>query len=183
MARWNKISRKIIYKTKFINFFEDTVQLPSGQVFDDYSVINFTDSVIIVATDENDRILLFSEYKYAIDEEILTFPAGGIEGDQTPAEAALRELLEETGYTSTEVEVVGESRDYPLKIQHTDYIVRIKNAKKVQQAEHEATESIGEARLIPLNEINDLWQKGKFNCAYMTAALAHTFPELLIKNN
>lgn len=183
MTLWKKISRRIVYETKFIKLFEDTVKLPNGQVLDDYSVINFPNSVVIVATDENDRILLFSEYKYAIDEEILTFPAGGIEGNQTPTEAALRELLEETGYTSTEVEVVGESRDYPSKIQHTDYIVRIKNAKKVQQAEHEATESIGEVRLIPLNEINDLWQKGKFNCAYMTAALANTFPELLIKSS
>lgn len=179
---WKRLDRKTIYDTKFVQIFEDTVELPNGRVFDDYSVIKFPAGVVIVATDKNDRLLLFKEYKYALDERIYSLPAGGIEGDQTPIEAAIRELQEETGYTSDEAEIVGQSHDYPSKIQSVDYIVRVKNAHKVQDIAHEATEDIGELQLLSLDEVNVLWKEGKIKGSYMIAALAHTFPQALIKD-
>ena len=39
-------------------------------------------------------------------------PQGGIDGDETPREAALRELVEETGVTADLVEVLAESADW-----------------------------------------------------------------------
>lgn len=183
MIEWKRIKRKNIYDTKFVKLYEDTIELPNGQVFDDYSIIKFPDSVVIVATDNNDNLLLFKEYKYAINEHIFSFPAGGIEPGQTPVEAALRELEEETGYTAEETEVVGVSNDYPSKVQHTDYIVRIKNARKEKDIKHENTEFIGVVQALSKSEVNKLWSKGKLKASYMVVALAHTFPELLAKKN
>ncbi len=179
MKPWKQLGRKTIYDTKFLKLWEDTVDVGDGHVFDDYSVVGFPDSVVIVATDKKGDILMFEEYKYAINETILSFPAGSIEDGQTPEQAALRELKEETGYESDEVEVIGESRDYPSKIKHTDYIVRIKNAREVSDTDHEKTEAIGKLQLISPDDITKLWQSGKFKAAYMTSALAHSFPERL----
>jgi 8-oxo-dGTP pyrophosphatase MutT (NUDIX family) len=157
------------------------VELPNGQVFDDWSLVNTGDSVVVVATDENDNVLIFKEYKYPINEDILCFPAGAIDEGETPKQAATRELLEETGYSSDDIEIIGASYDYPTKVQHKDYVVRIKNVKKIADTAHESSESIGELQLIPVSEINKLWKQGEFKSSYMIAAIAHAFPEQLVK--
>lgn len=180
MTGWKQLARKTVYDTKFLKLYEDTVQLPSGQILDDYSLVKLPDGVIVVATDESNNLLLFKEYKYAIDSEVMTFPAGGIEDDEMPIEAATRELLEETGYISDEMELLSTIYDYPSKIQHVDYIIRAKNARKAGDVNHEATESIDNVQLVPVIELSEYWKRGSFKATYMISALAHAFPEHLL---
>ena len=37
MTGWKRLSRKVIYETKFLRLYEDTVQLPGGDIIDNYS--------------------------------------------------------------------------------------------------------------------------------------------------
>lgn len=159
--------------------WEDTVKLPSGATVDDYSVVDLPDGVLVVATDTDNNMILFEEYKYAVNDTVLTFPAGGIDEGETPAEAATRELLEETGYESSEVEILTSLYPYPSKIAHTNYIVRVKNAVKTSDNAHSELEAevIGDIKLIPTKEIRELRKAGKFNTSYVLAAVALAFPE------
>ena len=100
-----------------------------------------------------------------------------MDGDESPVQAAARELLEETGYESTDFELIGEFYVYPSKIQHTNYMVRAKNAKKIKEIDHEATETIGEVQLIPISKLKKLRLSGKFNTTPLITALALAFPE------
>lgn len=62
------------------------------------------DAVVLIMTDESgDRILIDKEFRMATGEWIYNFPAGLIDAGETPAEAAKRELWEETGLTLTEI--------------------------------------------------------------------------------
>lgn len=158
--------------------WEDTVQLPSGKTIDDFSGVNLPDGVLVVATDIEDNMILLEEYKYAINDTILTFPAGGIDPNETPLEAAARELLEETGYVSAEMEMLIKEYPYPSKIGHANYIIRAKNAKKVATESQENTETISSIRLIPVNELPKLREASRFNTSYMLAAVGLAFPEL-----
>lgn len=159
--------------------WEDTVKLPSGATVDDYSVVDLPDGVLVVATDTDNNMILFEEYKYAVDDTVLTFPAGGIDEGEDPAAAAVRELLEETGYESSEVEVMTSLYPYPSKIAHTNYIVRVKNAVKTSEHAHSEleTEHIGDIKLVPVTEISKLLSEGRFNTSYVLAAVALAFPE------
>lgn len=57
-----------------------------------------TDAVIIICHDENnEKILLCKEYRMAVGEWVVNFPAGLIDPGETPEIAAERELFEETG--------------------------------------------------------------------------------------
>ena len=46
------------------------------------------------------RVLLERQYRYAADEYLWELPAGHIDPGEAPAQAAKRELLEETGLTA-----------------------------------------------------------------------------------
>ena len=58
-----------------------------------------TTVVIIGISEDNDRILLNREYRMALGDWVYNFPSGLVDEDETPTEAAARELKEETGLT------------------------------------------------------------------------------------
>lgn len=63
------------------------------------------DAVVLILTDPaNEKILLNREFRLATGQWVINFPAGLIDGDETPEEAAARELREETGLTLDSVE-------------------------------------------------------------------------------
>jgi ADP-ribose pyrophosphatase len=58
-------------------------------------------AVAIVAVNEKDEVLTVTQYRHAIAMDLVEIPAGLLdEMDESPLEAAQRELLEETGYTA-----------------------------------------------------------------------------------
>jgi len=58
-----------------------------------------------VVRDDRDRILLALWNE--VEQPEWTLPGGGVEFDETPAEGAMRELLEESGYEVELLEVLG----------------------------------------------------------------------------
>jgi ADP-ribose pyrophosphatase len=61
-------------------------------------------AVVMILTDESgERILINREFRMAMAQWIYNFPAGLIDGDETPEEAAKRELFEETGLSLDEI--------------------------------------------------------------------------------
>jgi ADP-ribose pyrophosphatase len=178
IEHWKRLSRKSLVDTKFLKVYEDTVELPNGTIFDDYTVAALPSGVVIVATDVEGKLLTQFEYKYAIDKIILNLPSGSVEDGDSVFVTAAKELLEETGYVSEELELIQETYEYPSKLSHSLYIVRAKNAKKVQDAVHEDSESISEVRLISA-DMQDYG--GVFDTTYNITALALTLPEFLKK--
>ncbi|MCR4326124.1 MAG: NUDIX hydrolase [Candidatus Roizmanbacteria bacterium] len=101
---WKLIKRNKSYSSKFVNVYEDTVQLPSGKIIENYTVVEKPSIVMIVATDAHNNLLILKEYKYAANEVLLTLPAGHLKEKEDPVEAAKRELFEETGFRGDQFE-------------------------------------------------------------------------------
>lgn len=55
------------------------------------------DAVVIIAQDEQGRELIIREFRPVIDKYVYARPAGMIDAGETPQEAAIREIKEETG--------------------------------------------------------------------------------------
>lgn len=53
---------------------------------------------MLVVNKTFDKMLLINEFRYPIEDYVIASPAGLIDKGETPEEAAVRELLEETGY-------------------------------------------------------------------------------------
>ncbi len=61
-------------------------------------------AVIVAVTRETGSLILISQFRVPFGREIIEFPAGLIDPGETAAQAAERELLEETGYRGRVVE-------------------------------------------------------------------------------
>ncbi len=70
-------------------------------------IIEHADCVAIVAVDADDNILLVSQFRKAVEAELLEMPAGGVDKEEEPEAAVCRELREETGFLPRKVTRLG----------------------------------------------------------------------------
>ena len=109
MEPWKTLKRELVLDfSSFMKIEKHTVELPDGQVIEDWPWVISPDFVnIAVITVEGDY-LVFRQTKYGVKGTTLA-PAGGyIEPGEEPLAAAKRELLEETGFASDQWENLGE---------------------------------------------------------------------------
>jgi ADP-ribose pyrophosphatase len=81
-----------------INLRKDRFSL-NGKIVDK-EIVGHPDSVGIVAV-RGTRVILITQYRHAASKMLLEIPAGKIEKDETPTQAAVREMAEEIGCSGT----------------------------------------------------------------------------------
>jgi len=94
-----KISSEQIYDGMIVSLRLDQVELENGDPAL-REVIDHPGGVAVLAVDTDGNILFVSQYRYAVQEELIELPAGKLERGEDPAAAGMRELEEETGYRS-----------------------------------------------------------------------------------
>jgi ADP-ribose diphosphatase len=62
---------------------------------------------VVVAVKENGKIIFVKQYRYPLDKALIELPAGKLEKNEDPIHCAIRELEEETGYSSGKIEKLG----------------------------------------------------------------------------
>lgn len=171
------LKRKTAYTSKFVTVYEDEVELPNDTILQDYTVVRKPDVVIIVATDDKNNIVVLREYKYAVNEYLLSLPAGHREKDESSIETAKRELLEETGYVSDTYEELGILYDYPSKDCHKVYVVRALNIHKNGKTAHEETEHLSfqfiSENILKKQIKNKDWKSSSAIAALALAGILH----------
>lgn len=140
---WKNIKKTYVLNTKWLKVRNDTVALPNGVVLDDYLVVEKKNAALIVAMDENQNVILKKEYRYPIDQELIELPGGTFEdGEDDPLTVAKRELLEETGYESSDWELLFTNYEYPTKDTNTVSIFLAKNVRKIAEQKLDISEEI-----------------------------------------
>ena len=90
------LESKTVYDGKIIRVKLDRIELENGAVHP-REVVEHTGAVCLVAMDGEQNVILVSQYRYPVRQELLEIPAGKLEAGEEPLSAAIRELEEETG--------------------------------------------------------------------------------------
>ena len=104
--REEPLRRRRVYEGKLLHVFEDAVRLPNGREAR-REVVEHIGAVTVVATDDQDRVVLVRQWRHATGRALWELPAGTREPGEEPAATARRELTEETGYGATEWRELG----------------------------------------------------------------------------
>jgi ADP-ribose pyrophosphatase len=74
-------------------YFKETIEHPGA--------------VVVLAIDDDSRVVLIKNHRVAVDATLWELPAGTLDREEAPDLTAARELQEETGYTATTFEPIG----------------------------------------------------------------------------
>ena len=104
MKDFKRINRESVYKGAIIEFCKDQVITPEGNRVEWDYLIHKGAAAIIPVMDDG-RIIMVRQWRNAIDKFSLEIPAGGkYTVEESTLDCATRELEEETGYKSDNVE-------------------------------------------------------------------------------
>jgi ADP-ribose pyrophosphatase len=144
---WKTLESRLIYKNPWIKLHEDKVRTPSGKTML-YSWYESADVVVVVPFLDDSTLVMIKQYRYPLHKALLEFPAGHIENGENPKDTAVRELAEETGYHSKEIEYVYAYHPSVSKTRQVVYVFKAKELttgeeeKGVGSLRHESTEDI-----------------------------------------
>lgn len=92
-----------LYQGKIINLRIDTVELPD-QKYSKREIVEHPGAVAVIAITDDNKIVMVKQYRKSVEEYLLEVPAGKLEIGEEPIDCAKRELLEETGFKSNNIE-------------------------------------------------------------------------------
>jgi ADP-ribose pyrophosphatase len=169
---WTTRSRELILDHgPFLRVENHVIELPDGQVIEDWSWVIAPDAVIVIVVTADDRFLCFRQTKYAVKGTTLAPVAGMIDPGETPTEAAQRELLEETGFVSSRWTSLGSYVLEPNRGVSSAHLFLAQQAHKVAEPN---ADDLEDQILLTLerNEIESALQTGEFKVVTWAAAFA-----------
>ena len=162
------LSSQLIYEGRAVKLRVDTVRMPSGRETT-REIVEHSDCVAIIAVDADDNVLLVSQFRKAVEKELLEVPAGGIEPGEDVVATVQRELQEETGYLPRKVERLGGFYSAPGYCNEYLYLYLATDLTPSQLYD-EDTESIRVVRK-PISQIYSLITSGSICDAKSIAGL------------
>lgn len=197
---WEEVSTEHIIQDKWIDFRRSAYRLPDGNVFEPFYSYSRRDYVIIVASDCDGNYLCVRQFRQGIKEVTTEFPAGGLERSdgkeyristvdasqkvaasrdafsEEALAAAKRELLEETGYSSSEWTHLITIPSNATIADNFAYVYMAKNCRKAGRQHLDETEFLN-VELHTEQEIEEMIRTGRFQQA------VHVMAWLLAKEN
>lgn len=112
-------SFRIAFSTPWFQIEESAMSSPGEAP---YYRMTGPDGIICLPFTPNGEILMIRQFRPSLEKETLEIPAGSIDGGETPAAAAVREVLEETGYRCATLLPLGSGRLYLNRCTQTEHL-------------------------------------------------------------
>lgn len=99
-----RIARELMYEGAILKVYKDTMKFENGNE-EKWDFISHHGAAAVVPVLDDGRILMVTQYRGSVDRETLEIPAGKLDSaDEQGLLCAIRELEEETGYKSDDIE-------------------------------------------------------------------------------
>lgn len=106
MKPQKRLNRELVYKGGILNFYRDTIETQAGKTVQ-FDFIGHKGAAAVVAVTDDNKLVLVKQYRNALDRFTLELPAGCKDSvEETGMACAARELEEETGYRSDNLELL-----------------------------------------------------------------------------
>ncbi len=133
------------------------------------STIETEDWVNVVALTPELGVILVRQFRHGTREFTIEIPGGTVDGGETSAEAAARELLEETGYEGTVPVELGVVTPNPAILNNHCHTYLVENSRRVREPKPDDGEDL-EVLARPLHDIPGMIGSGEIDHALVICA-------------
>jgi len=166
------IKRTEVYDSDRINLCLDTIETHSGNTYDHHVIKSKFDSVALIVKNAKEQLAFVSSIRYVQGiEDSLELPAGGIDPNENPLDAAKREFKEETGFEAQNLSFLGEFYPSNSMMTQKTYVFSGEFNEAVERQEFDLDES-NETYWFSIDDIKDLIRDKKITCGVTLSALS-----------
>ena len=173
-TKWKIHGERVVDENPHVKLTIASVELPEGVNFEQYVFRMRRCVMTAVLDDTGERILLIWRHRFIVDRWDWEVPGGYIDPGEDPADAAVREVEEETGWRPRNVEflfsfqpMIG-SADAPQDL----YVAR--GADLVGEPHVDEAEAV---RWVPLDEAHDMIRRAEVLGAATVMGVLHALAE------
>jgi 8-oxo-dGTP pyrophosphatase MutT (NUDIX family) len=143
---------------------------PSGEERD-FVVIDSASWVNVVPVTNEGNVVLIRQFRHGLGQVVLEIPGGMIDGDESPEDAAVRELREETGYVAQSIRLLARVLPNPAVQNNFLYLFAAEGCRSTGQTQPDPFELI-EVFERPLEEIPAMIANGEIAHSLVITAFA-----------
>ena len=134
-----------------------------------YHGLEMVDWVQVIARTESGRLLMVEQFRPGTERYSLEFAAGMVDGDESPEEAARRELLEETGFEAAAIHNLGALYPNPAIQSNLLHVLFAEGCRQTAEPQPDDGEDLS-VRLVDEAEIPVLIENRRIDHALVVAA-------------
>lgn len=149
MRPYRTTGSRIVWSSPWYRIRQDDLLLPDGS-HGVYNVVEKPPAVWIVPLTTAGEVVLIRNYRYTVDDWCLEVPAGAQQPQQTLAESAAQELLEEVGGIAADLAYIGQFYTANGICNEVSHIF-LASGVTLQAPDREPTE-VMELRLVSVDE-------------------------------
>jgi ADP-ribose pyrophosphatase len=166
---WKIIGSKKLNHYKIFDTRTDRVISPRTQKEHDVYIVSGSSWVNVLAITAKSEIVLVQQYRHGTREIHWEIPGGVIDSGESPAQAATRELLEETGFQGDAPLLLGKVHPNPAYQENTCYTLLIQNVELVATPQMDSMEDIL-VKLIPEKDFSQMIESGAITHSLVVVA-------------
>jgi 8-oxo-dGTP pyrophosphatase MutT (NUDIX family) len=177
---WTDVDRRDVYAGRIFTIRRERLRSPVTGREHPFDVVEAPDWVNVVALTAEDRVLLIRQYRVGTRSVTTEIPGGTVDAGESPLDAAKRELLEETGYTSDSWSEIGKVEPNPAFQTNVTYTFLAREARPTGEQRFDETEliEVEERAIVDVPRLIDtgVIVHALVVCAFFHAALRGVLP-------
>lgn len=152
------LSSKTLHDGKFLTLQQDIVRLPDGkETFREY--VQHPGAVMMIPLFDDGTVLVERQFRYAVRDVMIEFPAGKLDPNEGGQRCGERELREETGYHAARWDFL--TRIHPVISYSTEFI-DLYLARDLTPGEPQLDEGeFIETAIVPAGQVIDWVRQGR----------------------
>ena len=165
-SEWVRLQSRELLHTRVFDVRASEFRHPSREEAKEFLVIDAPDWAVVAPVTAAGELVLVRQFRFGAQQLSLELPGGVIERGEDPARAAVRELVEETGYRGGEAEVLGWVHPNPAIQSTRAHLIVVPDVQLAESTDWDADEELS-LTLAPIDDVLAMGRSGQITHALM----------------